>query len=79
MTWGDRTYPAGCANLSAFYTDLYYNGSVVGATEYWVQVGFDTISVKNAQPGEYTLWVWPEWGNGTIHEVNIRVTASEEV
>jgi len=35
--------------------------------------------VPNAKPGEYLFWIWPEWGNGTIPEVTIRVTASEEV
>jgi len=59
LTWGSRAYPSGCADYSIFYTELYFNGSEIGSANYYVQAGFDTIAVKDASPGKYTMWVKP--------------------
>jgi len=81
--WSQRQYPSGCAALTPVTVDVKSTAddSVVGTTTYYNQAGFDTIVLDNLPVGSYSVNFQITWGDAevAVRDVNVRVTASEDV
>lgn len=82
--WSERQYPSGCSSALTSVDVIVKSAaddSVVGTNTYYNQAGFDTVVIDNLPAGSYSVNFKVTWGDATVavRDINVRVTASEDV